>query len=112
MLNEMDYNELNSNIVQSTKKHASHNNLIVFGYSRQIYESKYNKSIPSDIKLLCCDYYGYGLCCIAFTKREFTIQNGNFKPEDIETFIYRINYHIHYITNTIISIQLNHYSHQ
>eukprot|EP01083_Nonionella_stella_P237272 832514_1 len=81
ILNEMDYNELNSNIVQSTKKHASHNNLIVFGYSRQIYESKYNKSIPSDIKLLCCDYYGYGLCCIAFTKREFTIQNGDFKPE-------------------------------
>ena len=46
----------------------SNNNLLIFGYIRNKYEDRYNQLIPLDIKLLCSDYRGYKLCCIATTK--------------------------------------------
>ena len=48
----------------------SHTQLLIHGYCRPIEQHHHYWPIPLDIKALCCDYYGYHLCCIAFTKKK------------------------------------------
>ena len=56
-------NNTNKNIIR-----ASNINLLTFGYIRETYDNESNECIPTDIKLLCCEYRGYSLCCIAVAK--------------------------------------------
>eukprot|EP01084_Bolivina_argentea_P262610 444150_1 len=74
---------MSNSSVKTERKQYSHTDLVVFGYLREIYEEKYDKSIPSVIKLLCCDYFGYGICCFAFTKEmnELQLSSGNHKMQ-------------------------------
>ena len=43
--------------------HRSDNHLMTFGYLRE-YEVQYVFHMPFDVKSMCSDYCGYGLCCI------------------------------------------------
>lgn len=48
----------------------SHTELLIHGYCRKIEQYDDLWLVPLDIKALCCDYYGYHLCCIAFKKKK------------------------------------------
>ena len=41
--------------------------LIIDGYLKRIYNDEDDRLIPVDIILVCGDYYGYSLCCLAAT---------------------------------------------
>eukprot|EP01084_Bolivina_argentea_P039648 73260_1 len=87
ILTDLNEIEQNTTTTQHTHTHASHTNLTVFGYTREIYELKYNKLIPTDIKLLCCDYFGYGLCCIAcVTQENELLIKDDFSVDDVTSF--------------------------
>ena len=80
---------LEHNYSHSTREdeYFSHNDLITFAYVRQIYEDTYNALVPLDIKLLCCSYNGYCLCCLATLKANLVPNDDNhFEVEDSKQF--------------------------
>eukprot|EP01083_Nonionella_stella_P078803 215874_1 len=67
--------------------YASHTDLLVFGYLHSNYETEHDTFIPLAVKALCCNFYGYPLCCIAFTNPENGSQTSNeFNADDIDHF--------------------------
>ena len=52
----------------SAFSHYCNIHLLTFGYIRETYEHNESDFVPPEIKLLCCDYRGYSLCCIAIGK--------------------------------------------
>ena len=78
----------------------SYTEFLIHGYNRIYFESITNISVPSDIKCICCHYFGYKMCCIALKIR-------NNSPKAYQLMDYHdhdIQFHEHSIQHWITNI--------
>ena len=109
---------------QQIGPHQLHSNVLMMGYLKLICQDDEDKLIPSDIVLVCGDFYGHSPCCILSAMREQPMDvqstdeeyevNGNFvsflEIDHLTHSLYIIRPENINLTNALFTSIINHHN--